>query len=138
MARLLIYPKQQRYNVRYEKNWIFIEANQFFYYFYLSFHNQRGAPLRPAAAHVETENTGQADAEGSLTERNTENVKLLRGLRRTALLVLPDSKMRLAKKEMMNINNRKRHLFRKAYADMYIKEEKYLQKEDCFPAPHYW
>ena len=80
MARLLIYPKQQRYNVRYEKNWIFIEANQFFYYFYLSF---------PAAAHVETENTGQADAEGSLTERNTENVKLLRGLRRTALLVLP-------------------------------------------------
>lgn len=26
---------------------------------------------------------------GSLTERNTENVKLLRGLRRTALLVLP-------------------------------------------------
>ena len=26
MARLLIYPKQQRYNVRYEKNWIFIEA----------------------------------------------------------------------------------------------------------------
>ena len=89
MARLLIYPKQQRYNVRYEKNWIFIEANQFFYYFYLSFHNQRGAPLRPAAAHVETENTGQADAEGSLTERNTENVKLLRGLRRTALLVLP-------------------------------------------------
>ena len=39
MARLLIYPKQQRYNVRYEKNWIFIEANQFFYYFYLSFHN---------------------------------------------------------------------------------------------------
>lgn len=46
MARLLIYPKQQRYNVRYEKNWIFIEANQFFYYFYLSFHNQRGAPLR--------------------------------------------------------------------------------------------
>lgn len=44
---------------------------------------------RPAAAHVETENTGQADAEGSLTERNTENVKLLRGLRRTALLVLP-------------------------------------------------
>ena len=31
MARLLIYPKQQRYNVRYEKNWIFIEANQFFY-----------------------------------------------------------------------------------------------------------
>ena len=43
----------------------------------------------PAAAHVETENTGQADAEGSLTERNTENVKLLRGLRRTALLVLP-------------------------------------------------
>ena len=33
--------------------------------------------------------TGQADAEGSLTERNTENVKLLRGLRRTALLVLP-------------------------------------------------
>ncbi|MCS2667640.1 hypothetical protein NXY34_03480 [Bacteroides fragilis] len=60
-----------------------------FYYFYLSFHNQRGAPLRPAAAHVETENTGQADAEGSLTERNTENVKLLRGLRRTALLVLP-------------------------------------------------
>lgn len=36
---------------------------------------------------------------------------------------------------MMNINNRKRHLFRKAYADMYIKEEKYLQKEDCFPAP---
>lgn len=30
------------------------------------------------------------------------------------------------------------HLFRKAYADMYIKEEKYLQKEDCFPAPHYW
>ena len=48
-----------------------------------------GAPLRPAAAHVETENTGQADAEGSLTERNTENVKLLRGLRRTALLVLP-------------------------------------------------
>lgn len=32
---------------------------------------------------------------------------------------------------MMNINNRKRHLFRKAYADMYIKEEKYLQKEDC-------
>lgn len=55
MARLLIYPKQQRYNVRYEKNWIFIEANQFFYYFYLSFHNQRGAPLRPAAAHVETE-----------------------------------------------------------------------------------
>ena len=50
MARLLIYPKQQRYNVRYEKNWIFIEANQFFYYFYLSFHNQRGAPLRPAAA----------------------------------------------------------------------------------------
>ena len=35
------------------------------------------------------ENTGQADAEGSLTERNTENVKLLRGLRRTALLVLP-------------------------------------------------
>lgn len=25
----------------------------------------------------------------SLTERNTENVKLLRGLRRTALLVLP-------------------------------------------------
>lgn len=32
---------------------------------------------------------GQADAEGSLTERNTENVKLLRGLRRTALLVLP-------------------------------------------------
>ena len=43
MARLLIYPKQQRYNVRYEKNWIFIEANQFFYYFYLSFHNQRGA-----------------------------------------------------------------------------------------------
>lgn len=57
MARLLIYPKQQRYNVRYEKNWIFIEANQFFYYFYLSFHNQRGAPLRPAAAHVETENT---------------------------------------------------------------------------------
>ena len=34
MARLLIYPKQQRYNVRYEKNWIFIEANQFFYYFY--------------------------------------------------------------------------------------------------------
>lgn len=37
MARLLIYPKQQRYNVRYEKNWIFIEANQFFYYFYLSF-----------------------------------------------------------------------------------------------------
>ena len=42
------------------------------------FHNQRGAPLRPAAAHVETENTGQADAEGSLTERNTENVKLLR------------------------------------------------------------
>ena len=24
MARLLIYPKQQRYNVRYEKNWIFI------------------------------------------------------------------------------------------------------------------
>ena len=80
MARLLIYPKQQRYNVRYEKNWIFIEANQFFYYFYLSFHNQRGAPLRPAAAHVETENTGQA---------NTENVKLLRGLRRTALLVLP-------------------------------------------------
>lgn len=50
----------------------------------------------------------------------------------------PDSKMRLAKKEMMNINNRKRHLFRKAYADMYIKEEKYLQKEDCFPAPHYW
>ena len=89
MARLLIYPKQQRYNVRYEKNWIFIEANQLFYYFYLSFHNQRGAPLRPAAAHVETENTGQADAEGSLTERNTENVKLLRGLRRTALLVLP-------------------------------------------------
>lgn len=89
MARLLIYPKQQRYNVRYEKNWIFIEANQFFYYFYLSFHNQRGAPLRPAAAHVETENTGQADAEGSLTERNIENVKLLRGLRRTALLVLP-------------------------------------------------
>ena len=85
MARLLIHPKQQRYNVRYEKNWIFIEANQFFYYFYLSFHNQRGAPLRPAAAHVETENTGQADAEGSLTERNTENVKLLRGLRRTAL-----------------------------------------------------
>ena len=75
MARLLIYPKQQRYNGRYEKNWIFIEANQFFYYFYLSFHNQRGAPLRPAAAHVETE--------------NTENVKLLRGLRRTALLVLP-------------------------------------------------
>ena len=72
-----------------KKNWIFIEANQFFYYFYLSFHNQRGAPLRPAAAHVETENTGQADAEGSLTERNTENVKLLRGLRRTALLVLP-------------------------------------------------
>ena len=52
-------------------------------------YNQRGAPLRPAAAHVETENTGQADAEGSLTERNTENVKLLRGLRRTALLVLP-------------------------------------------------
>lgn len=50
----------------------------------------------------------------------------------------PDSKMRLAKKEMMNINNRKRHWFRKAYADMYIKEEKYLQKEDCFPAPHYW
>ena len=45
MARLLIYPKQQRYNGRYEKNWIFIEANQFFYYFYLSFHNQRGAPL---------------------------------------------------------------------------------------------
>jgi hypothetical protein len=45
--------------------------------------------VRPAAAHVETENTGQADAEGSLTERNTENVKLLRGLRRTALLVLP-------------------------------------------------
>ena len=89
MARLLIYPKQQRYNGRYEKNWIFIEANQFFYYFYLSFHNQRGAPLRPAAAHVETENTGRADAEGSLTERNTENVKLLRGLRRTALLVLP-------------------------------------------------
>ena len=86
MARLLIYPKQQRYNVRYEKNWIFIEANQFFYYFYLSFHNQRGAPLRPAAAHVETENTGQADAEGSLTERNTENVKLLRGLRRTGCL----------------------------------------------------
>ncbi len=37
MARLLIHPKQQRYNVRYEKNWIFIEANQFFYYFYLSF-----------------------------------------------------------------------------------------------------
>lgn len=33
MARLLIYPKQQRYNGRYEKNWIFIEANQFFYYF---------------------------------------------------------------------------------------------------------
>lgn len=60
-----------------------------FIIFYLSFHNQRGAPLRPAAAHVETENTGQADAEGSLTERNTENVKLLRGLRRTALLVLP-------------------------------------------------
>ena len=28
MARLLIYPKQQRYNVRYEKNWIFIEALQ--------------------------------------------------------------------------------------------------------------
>ena len=27
MARLLIYPKQQRHNVRYEKNWIFIEAN---------------------------------------------------------------------------------------------------------------
>ena len=48
---------------------------------------------------------------------------------------VPDSKMRLAKKEMMNINNRKRHLFRKAYADMYIKKEKYLQKEDCFPAP---
>jgi len=43
--------------------------------------------------------------------------------------------MRLAKKEMMNINNRKRHWFRKAYADMYIKEKKYLQKEDCFPAP---
>ena len=39
MARLLIYPKQQRYNVRYEKNWIFIEANQFFYYFYLSITN---------------------------------------------------------------------------------------------------
>ncbi len=32
MARLLIYPKQQRYNVRYEKL-DFIEANQFFYYF---------------------------------------------------------------------------------------------------------
>ena len=34
MARLLIYPKQQRYNVRYEKNWIFIEANQFFLLFF--------------------------------------------------------------------------------------------------------
>ena len=67
----------------------FITFKHSCYYFYLSFHNQRGAPLRPAAAHVETENTGQADAEGSLTERNTENVKLLRGLRRTALLVLP-------------------------------------------------
>lgn len=89
MARLLIYPKQQRYNGRYEKNWIFIEANQFFYYFYLSFHNQRGAPLRLQLLMSKQKNTGQADAEGSLTERNTENVKLLRGLRRTALLVLP-------------------------------------------------
>lgn len=72
-----------------KKTGFLLKCEQFFYYFYLSFHNQRGAPLRPAAAHVETENTGQADAEGSLTERNTENVKLLRGLRRTALLVLP-------------------------------------------------
>ena len=89
MARLLIYPKQQRYNGRYEKNWIFIEANQFFYYFYLPSTNQRGAPLRPAAAHVETETLDKQTLEGSLTERNTRNVKLLRGLRRTALLVLP-------------------------------------------------
>lgn len=88
MARLLIYPKQQRYNVRYEKTGFLLKRINSLL-FYLSFHNQRGAPLRPAAAHVETENTGQADAEGSLTERNTENVKLLRGLRRTALLVLP-------------------------------------------------
>lgn len=72
-----------------KKTGFLLKRINFFYYFYLSFHNQRGAPLRPAAAHVETENTGQADAEGSLTERNTENVKLLRGLRRTALLVLP-------------------------------------------------
>lgn len=34
MARLLIHPrKQQRYNVRYEKNWIFIEANNSFIIF---------------------------------------------------------------------------------------------------------
>ena len=59
--------------------------NSFIIFTFLSITNV----VRRAAAHVETENTGQADAEGSLTERNTENVKLLRGLRRTALLVLP-------------------------------------------------
>ena len=29
-----------------KKTGFLFEANQFFYYFYLSFHNQRGAPLR--------------------------------------------------------------------------------------------
>jgi len=47
----------------------------------------------------------------------------------------PDSKMRLAKKEMMNINNRKRHLFRKAYADMYIKERNIFKRRIVFQPP---
>ena len=39
MARLLIYPKQQRYNVRYEKNWIFIAANSFIIFTFPSITN---------------------------------------------------------------------------------------------------
>ena len=73
MARLLIYPKQQRYNVRYEKNWIFIEANQFFIIL-PSFHNQRGAPLRPAAAHVETENTGTSRTLKEALQKETQKM----------------------------------------------------------------
>lgn len=40
MARLLIYPKQQRYNVRYEKNWILLKRiNSFIIFTFLSITN---------------------------------------------------------------------------------------------------
>ena len=49
----------------------------------------KNIPAAQSANEQMQEATKKYQAEGSLTERNTENVKLLRGLRRTALLVLP-------------------------------------------------
>ena len=69
MARLLIYPKQQRYNVRYEKNWIFIEANQFFYYFYL----EMQPPDKGEEEHFHTRNpAGQSYARDTTIEKRTD------------------------------------------------------------------